>query len=271
MAPKPKRSKQLKNIGYELFIGAMSVLSILNMVLAYFFRTDESLVYVIDMMNAIMMPIFLGDFIYRLMTSHPKSEYFVHEYGWADLLSSLPFPHVKILRVFRLWRVIRLVRKFGVKNLGREYIDHRADNALLTVLFLVVCVLQFGSLAVLSAEKLSPDSNIKNASDALWWVYVTITTVGYGDRFPVTNAGRLAGVFVLTAGVGLFGTLSGFVANAFLAPPRKKEQEETDSTEVDDHAAKLAEIVHMVEAQEEVIKLLKTKLAELGSTPKTPV
>ena len=116
-----------------------------------------------------------------------------------------------------------------MRNLVREFVADRAGNALLTVVFLVFCVLEFGALAVLSAERSSPDANITNASDAIWWAYVTITTVGYGDQFPVTNAGRLVGVLVMTAGVGLFGTLSGFLANTFLTPPKKKEEPVGDS------------------------------------------
>ena len=174
----------------------------------------------LQIINAIMFPIFLGDFLYRFFTAEHRAHYFFRGFGWADLLSSLPFPQVKIFRVFRIWRVIRLFMEFGARNLVREFVTHRAENALLTVGFLVLCVLEFGSLAVLKAERTSPDANITNASDAIWWAYVTITTVGYGDRFPVTNWGRIVGVFVMTAGVGLFGTLSGFLANSFLSPPK---------------------------------------------------
>jgi len=79
-------------------------------------------------------------------------------------------------------------------------------------------VIESGAFLVLMAERGAPDANIISASDAMWWVYVTITTVGYGDRYPVTNAGRLVGVMVMTMGVGLFGTLAGFIANKLLAP-----------------------------------------------------
>ena len=69
------------------------------------------------------------------------------------------------------------------------------------------------------AERSAPDANIQSASDAMWWVYVTITTVGYGDHYPVTTTGRLVGIAVMTMGVGLFGTLAGFIANKLLADP----------------------------------------------------
>jgi voltage-gated potassium channel len=265
MAPKTHKPSELKNIGYEMFVGALSILSILNLVLSMMFKQDPSLQYVVLVMNAFFMPIFLGDFFYRLFTADSKAGYFFRNFGWADLLSSLPvLPQAKILRMFRLWRVIRLVRDFGMRNLVHELIDNRAANALLTVVFLVFCVLEFGSLAVLAAEKSSPDANITNASSALWWAYVTITTVGYGDRFPVTNVGRLVGVFVMTAGVGLFGTLSGFLANTFLAPARKKEEPLAAPAVGADPKARIAEIQRMLEAQEQVTTELKSKLEEVS-------
>jgi voltage-gated potassium channel len=255
-------SQELKAIGYELFIGALSVLSIVNMALLLFVKS-ESLEYVIYIMNAIMTPIFLGDFFYRFFTAESKSGYFLRNFGWADLLSSLPLPNAKILRLFRLWRVIRLFRKFGVRNLVHEFITHRAENALLTVVFLVLCVLQFGALAVLRAELAAPNANIVTASDAIWWTFVTITTVGYGDRFPTSNWGRIIGVFVMIAGVGLFGTLSGFLANQFLTPPAPKEEEAVVYADPNDPKARIAELKQMLEAQEQAAADLRAKLEEI--------
>jgi voltage-gated potassium channel len=255
----PKR--ELKNIGYELFIGALSVLSIINLLAIGLFVGDETIETVLDVINAIMMPIFLGDFLYRLFTAESRSGYFFRGFGWADLLSSLPFPQAKILRLFRLWRVIRLFMEFGFRNLVHEFITHRAENALLTVGFLVLCVIEFGSIAVVRAESDSANANIQTASDALWWVYVTITTVGYGDRFPVTNWGRIVGVVVMTAGVGLFGTLSGYLAQTFLSPSKHKEEE--PQTNRGEPKQQLEEIMRQLQAQEQATAELRGKLEQV--------
>jgi voltage-gated potassium channel len=265
MAKKTTRSKELKNMGYEMFIGALSILSIVNMALSLLYQQDLNLQYVVLIMNAVFMPIFFADFCYRFFTAESKTGYFFRNFGWADLLSSLPFPQLKILRMFRLWRVIRLVRNFGLGNMVRELVENRAANALLTVVFLVFCVLEFGSLAVLSAEEYASGANITNASSALWWTFVTITTVGYGDRYPVTNAGRLVGVFVMIAGVGLFGTLSGFLANTFLSPRKKKEEPAVAPAEPNDPKARLAEIRRMLDEQEKATADLKAKLDEIDN------
>ena len=256
---------ELKAIGYELFIAALSILSIANMLLLHFVQ-NGNLEYVIYTINAIMTPIFLGDFLYRFFTAERKSRYFWRNFGWADLLSSLPTPNAKILRLFRLWRVFRLFVQFGARGLADQFISRRAENALLTVIFLVLCVLQFGALAVLHAELDSPEASITSASDALWWVFVTITTVGYGDRYPVTNVGRAVAVLVMTAGVGLFGTLSGFLANRFLTPPTPRRLEMPAAELVStDPKARIAELKQMLEAQEQAAANLRAKLNEIDA------
>jgi voltage-gated potassium channel len=251
---------ELKPIGYELFIGALSVLSIFNLLFLYVVN-DPDIANVIYIINGFMMPIFLGDFFYRIFTTESKSGYFFRNFGWADLLSSLPFPQLKILRLFRLWRVIRLLVRFGARRLLSEFIQNRAENALLLVIFLVVCVLEFGAMAVLKAEAGSSSANITSASDAIWWAYVTITTVGYGDRFPTTNWGRIVGILVMTAGVGLFGTLAGFLSGKLLNPPAKKQAQATP--EGDDPKARIAELKQMIEAQEKTTADLRAKLEEI--------
>src|SRR5207248_2106497 len=89
--------------------------------------------------------------------------------------------------------------------------------ALLLLFFSAAAVLQF---------EVPAGGNIKTAAEALWWAFTTITTVAYGDYFPVTPEGRIVGALLMTAGVGLFGILSGFVASWFLAPSQHQQESE---------------------------------------------
>jgi len=68
-------------------------------------------------------------------------------------------------------------------------------------------------------------SNIKSAEDAIWWTIVTVTTVGYGDKYPVTTEGRVIGILVMVAGVGLFGTYTGFIASLFVGQNRDEKKQ----------------------------------------------
>lgn len=209
---------ELKNTGYEIFIGVLSVLSIVNLVLVFAIIEDEDLETVLSVMNGLFSAIFLGDFVYRLATAPSRRAYFFRQFGWADLLASLPFPQFKVLRVFRLIRVFRLLRDLGPGAIWRTLVRDRAGSALLVLLLMGILVLQFGSLTMLYLEKDAFDANIKSASDALWFTLVTISTVGYGDQYPVTSAGRLLGGLIIVVGVGIFGTFTGYLANLFLAP-----------------------------------------------------
>ncbi len=193
---------------------------------------DPNLDTVLDIMNGLFSIIFLGDFTYRLFTAQSKSHYFFREYGWADLLASLPFDGAKILRVFRLVRVIRLLRAYGVNNITRTLVKDRAGSALLTLLLMGILVLEFGSLEILYLEQYAPGANITSAADALWYVIVTISTVGYGDRFPVTGGGRLFGSLIIIIGVGIFGTFTGYLANVFLSPSKKAPEPSTSDIDV---------------------------------------
>lgn len=211
---------ELKNTAYEIFIGILSLLSIANLVLVYALHGDSALQTVLSVMNGLFSVIFLGDFIYRMATAQSATRYFFRGFGWADLLASLPFPQLKILRIFRLLRVYRLLREVGPRNVWNTLVHDRANSTLMTLLLMGVFVLQFGSVSILWVEEDADGANITSASDALWYTLVTISTVGYGDQYPVTNAGRLIGTLIIVVGVGIFGTFTGYLANLFLGPSR---------------------------------------------------
>jgi voltage-gated potassium channel len=233
MTKSDSKKESKLNLGYEIFVGIISILSILNIVLNIVYRylsVDADVSGVLDIMNGLFTIIFLGDFTYRILTAPSKKDYFFRDFGWADLLASIPFDQgfLKILRVFRLYRVYRLMKNVGPKKIVNTLTKDRAGSALYVLLLMGIMVLEFGALAVLKAENVNPDANIKTAQDAVWYVIVTISTVGYGDRYPTTSWGRVVGTITILIGVGIFGTFTGFLANFFLAP--QKQEEETEET-----------------------------------------
>lgn len=209
------------NLGYEIFMAGLSILSIVNLGLLIFVR-DANLADVITVMNLVLTLIFLLDFIVRFIKAPSKKEYMGRGAGWADLISALPFQQTNILRLFRLIRVYRLIRTYGMRRVGQALIKERAETALLMLLLIGMLVLEFGSLEMLRLEQNVPGANITSASDSLWYVIVTMATVGYGDQYPITNPGRIMGTFIIIVGVGIFGTLTGYLANLFLSPMRRR-------------------------------------------------
>jgi voltage-gated potassium channel len=265
-----ERPEELQAPAYEIFIGLLAVISLFNLAVSIlpFSPSQKEIAALIDVPLTL---IFLLDFASRLLRSEPKRVYFIEQRGWLDLLGSLP-SFFRLFRIFRLVRVTRLLRDYGVKNIVRSFVKNRADNALIVVLFMVLLVLEFGSMFVTYFEQQSPDANITSGGDAVWWAFVSITTVGYGDQFPVTDGGRIAAFFVLATGVGLFGVLSGYLANFFLAPSASEEPgagvapettaPDATSAPAAGGAGEREELLRMVEGLEADITALRARLAE---------
>jgi voltage-gated potassium channel Kch len=252
------------NTNYEIFILAVSCLSIFNLIFELL-PIDPDIKNVLYIFDVLITPIFLIDFLYRLFSAPSKGRYFFRGGGWLDFIGSLPFPRLRLARLFRMWRVSRGLRSIGLKNIWSTFSKSRAESALLSIIFLTLVVLEFASIFILATERNDPNANIKTASDALWWAYVTVTTVGYGDKYPVSNSGRLVGVLLMTIGVGLFGVLTGYLANAFLKPKSEEqsEQEVVNNVSQDPLQAGLQEIKRIIVEQEQYTTLLKKSLESI--------
>ena len=214
---------------YNLFILLLTVFSLAVMVLLVLPLDPQThqLLFVYD--NAVCV-IFLLDFAYNITGSQPKRQYFIHQRGWLDLIGSIPAFNVfqlgallRLARLSRLTRIARLLRGNARRELVRDMVEHRGQYATFITILAAGTVLTVSSLLVLQVEGRSPDANIVTGGDALWWGLVTITTVGYGDFYPVTSLGRIVGVFVMFAGVGIIGALASILASLLVPPPKTEE------------------------------------------------
>jgi len=171
--------------------------------------------------------VFFLDFLIRFFRAESKLAYM--KWGWIDLLASIPANGVfrlgRIARVVQIIRVIKAYRSIShiVENIFKNHMKGTFTFAVIVAFMLIL----FSSVLILEVET-APNSNIKTAEDALWWAYVTITTVGYGDLYPVTTEGRIVALVLMTAGVGLFGVFTGYLASWFVEPEKEKEDEKTD-------------------------------------------
>lgn len=179
--------------------------------------------------------VFMADFVVRFRRAPSKLAFM--RWGWIDLLSSIPV--IEPLRVGRLVRIIRILRILRALRSSRNVLGYllkrRRTSSLAAVGSIVFILVFFASIAVLQFED-SPEANIKTPADALWWAFSTITTVGYGDRFPLSVEGRLVACLLMTAGVGLFGTVTGFVASLFVETEIEKEDTDIKSLTREIHA-----------------------------------
>jgi voltage-gated potassium channel len=207
---------------YNIFILVLTVMSLLVMALLVLPLSEPTITTLMFFDNVICV-IFLLDFAYNLARSNPKREYFVYRRGWLDLLGSIPslgiLRFTVLLRLARLSRLARIARLLSGQNrraLVRDVVANRGQYALFITFLAGFMVLSTATVMMIQFESQSADSNIKSGGDALWWGLVTITTVGYGDRFPVTFLGRATAVLVMFAGVGIIGSLASILASVLV-------------------------------------------------------
>lgn len=210
------RSQEFKGAGYELFIVCISILAIINLLIIWFTPNIE-MDKVIIIINFVLGIFLLADFFYRLFSSASKTKYFVREFGWLDLLGSIPINGMQVFRIIRTIRIIRFLKQIGAREFSLDLRKGKAASAMATVTFLVILVLQFGSYFIVGIEERSPSANITTPFDAIWWVFVTITTVGFGDKYPITDSGRVIGTLVIITGVILFSVLTGFITTKLIS------------------------------------------------------
>lgn len=219
------------NIPYALFITIISILSLGIIASDTFFVTDPNIVAVIHYIDTGICLVFFIDFLYQLYNAPNRWRYF-YTWGWIDLLSSIPMvDELRAGRIIRIYRLIRVLRCIKTINILVHFFAHKKiTNIFLIASLLTLITLAISSIAILVFENV-PDANIKSGEDALWWAYVTITTVGYGDRFPVTTEGRILGAILMTIGVGMFGIFSGVVASWCIQPIEDKQDIELEDVQ----------------------------------------
>jgi voltage-gated potassium channel len=138
---------------------------------------------------------------------------------------------LRLARISRLTRITRLMRAKNKREVVADIAAHRGQYAAFVTLIAAMIVLMVSSVLVLQFESSAADGNIKTGGEALWWAIVTLTTVGYGDYFPVTLAGRLTGVFVMITGIGIIGALASILASVLVAPNQEDVTEQTTMQE----------------------------------------
>ena len=243
--------KDTRRVTYLIFISGISLLSLVVSILYYVIQDPEvsQVLLILDTLYALF---FLFDFIQRMRHASKPREYFIRR-GWIDLLTSIPgWP---VLRVFRSLSAIyssRRIRSVAPSSIEQQALSNLAESVLYIIVYIGLIVLSVGSIAIVYLEADAPASTITSGSDAIWWSLVTVSTVGYGDEVPVTNGGRVIGVFMIVVGVALFTTLTSYLASNFTGRGAREQREE--QLEVSRQNAQILEqLVERITALEEQI------------------
>jgi voltage-gated potassium channel len=168
-----------------------------------------------------IVSIFTLEYLYRLYISEGKVKFIFSFYGLIDLLAILPFylataidlRSLRLIRLLRLARLLKLARyNSAIVRFGKAIYLVKEELVIFTVASLVM--LYFAAMGIYHFEHEAQPEVFRSIFDSLWWAVATLTTVGYGDIYPITIAGRIFTFFILMLGLGLVAVPTGIVASA---------------------------------------------------------
>jgi voltage-gated potassium channel len=249
------RTPDTAHAPYLLFTLVLSIFSLAILGASVALPLTSNTRHILDYADDGLCVVFFADFVQSLWRAQNRCRYFV-SWGWIDLLSCIPTVDYlragRLVRIFRIFRVLRAIR--SAKIIATFVLQRRAQGAMLAATLIGILLIVLASIGILHFEDV-PGANITSAEDALWWTMETITTVGYGDRYPITTEGRVLASGLMVAGVGLIGIYTGYVAAWFLRPTQ---------TEANDAASEISHLASRIAQLDEAgIKALAARMKAL--------
>ena len=206
---------------FDYFIQILILLSLVSFSLDTLPNLSYNTRVFLDYFEVISIVIFTIEFLLRIYVSKKPLSYIFSFYGIIDILAILPFYlnrvlDLRFLRAFRIFRIFRALKLLRYnKALNRFRIAFKIVKEEVTLFFIVTLVLIFiTSAGIYFFENEAQPEVFKSVFHSAWWSIVTLTTVGYGDVYPITIGGKIFTFFVLMIGVGLVTVPAGLVATA---------------------------------------------------------
>lgn len=245
------RDDDENDLASNIFDGCIITLIIINVsiVIAQTFSLPKKVLRVFDVIEVISVIVFTIEYLIRLWTSdlmysslspvRARLKYIFSFMAVIDLLAILPFylPFLikTDLRVLRVLRVIRLFRVFkfnrytnALAAIGEVF--RRKKSQLLSSIFVVVLLMVIASVLMYNVESEAQPEAFSNAFSSLWWAVATLTTVGYGDVYPITALGKILSAIIALLGIGLVAVPTGIISAGFteLIEHEKNDEPEED-------------------------------------------
>lgn len=258
---------------FDWFIMALIALSILSIILESFESINLRYRTVFQVFEIITVVVFTIEYLLRIWTAdmlfpeakRPKIKYIFSFMAIIDLLAILPFylpffsADLRFLRMMRLFRLFRLLRVF---KLGRYFEALQIIMKVIRtsgpqlVMSVVICffVMLFSAIIMYTVENPVQPDQFPNVIAALWWALCTLTTVGYGDVYPITSIGRFFASVISLVGIGIIAIPTGIIAAGFNQVISKDQIPESPTE-------KEVNINEFDELKEEELLLLHTKVA----------
>lgn len=206
---------------FDFFIQGLIVLSLITFSLETLPDLPDGMRLALRVIELITVIIFSVEYILRLLVADRKLGFIFSFYGLIDLFSILPFyiatgvdlRSIRAFRLLRLFRAFKLVRySSAIQRFHRALSIAREE--IILYLLVTVLLLYFSAVGIYHFEHQAQPEAFASVFDSLWWAVATLTTVGYGDVFPVTVGGRVFTFFVLLIGLGIVSVPAGLVSSA---------------------------------------------------------
>ena len=219
---------------FDLSIQVLIIASIVIFSLETLPNLNDRTVIVLSILESVCITVFAIEYLLRLFVAKRKLKFVFSLWGMIDLLAILPFflfaygitLNLIILRAFRLLRLVRIL-KLGrySKSLSRMVLAMTiAREDLLLALAATLIMLLVASFGIYQFENPVQPEKFSSVFESLWWALATLTTVGYGDIYPITLGGRIFTGFILMIGLGIVALPAGIIASS-LTEARKQQDD----------------------------------------------
>jgi len=206
---------------FEKSIQVLILISIINFSVQTLPNLSVRLIKILNIVELFSILIFSLEYLLRLFTSPKPFRFFFSFFGLIDLIAILPFyvslgMDLKSLRAVRLFRLLRLLKFLRyhdtLSNLKQSLDDVKRELFLFS--FATVLLIYFSSVGIYFFENESQPDAFSSIFAAMWWSVATLTTVGYGDIYPITAGGKIFSTFIVFIGLGLVAIPTGIVASS---------------------------------------------------------
>ena len=222
---------------FDLFVLVLIVFSIITLSVETLPDLPPTLAYWLYVSEVVVTLLFTLEYILRVFTIARKRDYIFSFYGMIDLVAILPFylslvmglfgidlRFLRVLRLLRIFRIFKLVRyNDAFARLCKAVID--AKEEFLVFLLLLMLLIFLSSAGIYYFEHQAQPEKFSSIPHSLWWSLITLTTVGYGDVYPVTLGGKLFTFVILICGLGIVAVPAGIVAAALSKVTRQEEKD----------------------------------------------
>jgi len=217
---------------FDLVVQFLVVISLLSFSLETLPNLSKNQIFILKLIEIVIITIFSIEYLLRIFVTNKKFKYIFSFYGLIDLLTILPFylsltidlRSLRALRLLRLFRILKLVRFNKAINRFQEALKIAREEIIIFI-FATCIVLYLSSVGIFFFENAIQPDKFSSVFHSLWWAIVTLTTVGYGDIYPLTLGGRIFTFFILILGLGVVGIPAGLIASALTAVRRKEEND----------------------------------------------